>query len=168
MNDADRKELLRLLELDYTRTASVLDGIVNSSTTIRGVSITVVLAVLGVAYTARLWELAALGVGVAVIFAVVDGYHIWLASEAREHAQQVERVTAAHYNGVARGDTDQDARIDGEAALQGHTFGVYSTMRRFRLRDVWNARPTVFVRGLYVAMAAGSALSAFLIHFAVR
>jgi hypothetical protein len=149
VNDAERKEMMRLVELEYERTASFINGITSTSSTIRGWAITVWLAVLGIALDKSAWELAILAATVAGVFFILDGYHAWLYGEAFMHATRLERISSAYYVALGRGFGDEDDQADLRILLESHRFGMYRNFKRFRFRDLWFVRPRVFFRVFY-------------------
>ncbi len=168
MDDSSRREMLRLVELDYERTSKFIEGIVGTGATIRGWAITIWVALLGAAVDRKLWELAALGAVVILVFGLVDGYHASLYRAALDHAMRLERITRDYYAMIGRGTDDPDAELDLRAELESHRFGYYSNLRRFELRDLRNARPWVFFKFLYPFLAAVGAVSALLIAVYLR
>ena len=58
MTDAERKELIRLLELDYENTSKIVEGVLGTTSTIRGWGISLVSALIGFAFQTSHRELA--------------------------------------------------------------------------------------------------------------
>jgi hypothetical protein len=163
VNEAERAELFKQITDDQDRTAKFIDGNTTSVIAIRGWAITIWLAVLGVAFSSKLWELAALDVVVIFVFAVIDGYHSSLYTEVLLHAKKLEWITYLHYVVLTTGSMDPDAQSDLDKALAVLKIGVYSNLRRFKPRDIWYAEPTVFIRYMYPFLAAAALASAILI-----
>jgi hypothetical protein len=140
---------VRLVELEYERTAKFIDGVISTSVTVRGWAITIWLAVVGVALTSNAWELAILAALVVFVFAFIDAYHAWLYWEALRRANELERLAGAYYETLGRNAEDEDAEIDLRVRLESHRFGLYRNFKRFRLRDLRFARPPIFFRVFY-------------------
>lgn len=158
VNDNER-ERVRLLEVDYANTSDFIKSVVTISSTIRGVAVTIWLALLGFSVQQGLWELAALAAIVAAVFWLLDGYHGWLYAEALAHARAAEKVTSLYFNALSRGEDNKRALTDFRAELRFHRFGLYKNIRAFRPRDLLMARPRVFYVVLYpvlIALAAAA------------
>lgn len=163
MTGAERDLLFKQIADDQDRTSKFIDGNTTTVIAIRGWAITIWLAVLGVAFSSKLWELAALDVLVVVVFAVIDGYHSSLYTEVLMHAKKLEWVSYLRYVATAMGSLDPDAGNDLDRALQDLKIGVYSNLRRFKPQDIWYAQPTIFIRYMYPFLAAAALASAILI-----
>jgi hypothetical protein len=164
MTPADRrKELVRLVELDYERTATFINGVTSTAATIRGWAITIWLAVVGVALDRGLWQVALLAAAAASVFLLVDGYHAWLYGEALAHASALERLSGRYYDSLGRGSDDEELELDLRVDLESHRFGMYRTFRKFRLRDLLFAKPTVFFRGFYPLLIGVAVVVAILL-----
>lgn len=161
------KELVRLVELDYERTAGFINGITTTMATIRGWAITIWLAVLGIGLERGLWQVALLAAASAGVFLLLDGYHAWLYGEALAHAAKLERLSGKYFDSLGRGAADEDVELDFEVALQAHRFGMYRNFRRFRLRDLLFVKPYIFFRGFYPFLI-GTALLAMVVLVAVE
>jgi hypothetical protein len=157
----DQNELLRQIEAEYDRTSKFIDGITTTSATIRGLGVTIWLAMLGIAADHSLWELGALAAATAAMFWLVDGYHAWLYGEAFDLALELELIQAAAYNAKGRLAGSSRADRDLKARLQAHQFGLYRNFKRFRVRDLRHVGPNVFFRLFYpflVAVGIGAAV----------
>jgi hypothetical protein len=78
MNALDQqRELIRLLELDYEKTTKLNEGFVSSGFTIRGWGVALTSALIGLTVQAHLWPIAALAAVLAILIALIDGYHSW-------------------------------------------------------------------------------------------
>lgn len=163
MTDAERAELFKQISDDQDRTAKFIDGNTTSVIAVRGWAITIWLALLGVAFSSKLWELAALDVVVVFVFAVIDGYHLSLYTEVLLHAKKLEWVTYLRYVALTTSSVDPDAKADLDNALEVLKVGVYSNLRRFKPRDIWYAQPTIFIRYMYPFLAAAALASAILV-----
>ncbi len=130
------KELVRLVELDYERTAKFIEGVIGTSAAIRGLLVTAWLAVVTLAVNTSRWALAAVSLAVVIVFGLVDAYHSWLYHQALQHAIELESISRTYYAALARGGDDPDAEEDLEVHLQAHRLGVYSNLRRFRMKDL--------------------------------
>ena len=155
------KELLRLLELDYEKTAKLSEGLVTSGFTIRGWAITLTSALVGVAFQNHLWQLAA---AVVLLFALADGYQSWLYSRVMAHAESIERTFGAYYSSLARAG-DLDAQREFRVALYAHSFGRFADAKRFSLNCLSEIPPKLVFAVMYVTLLictiAGAALIAF-------
>jgi hypothetical protein len=156
-------EAIRLVEVDYERTAKFIESVIGISAAVRGLAITVWLGLVGFAFDRHLWELAAAGLIAIGIFAVVDAYHGWLYDEALFHAQSLELISSAYYKTLMRGPSDTDAVDDFRARLESHSFGLYLNLRKFGFRDLRYARPRIVFRTLYPGLAVISVIAAVLI-----
>lgn len=165
MNATGQPELVRLLELDYEKTTTLVQGIVGTSFTVRGWGIALISALIGLTFQTQLWEVAALAIIVTLLVAFIDGYHAWLYAQVLQHAQNAEHVLALYYAFLARGDDDPDARRDYEVAIQAHQFGRFAEIRKFRLRALREARPRLIIIILYVTLLACAIVSGSLVIF---
>ncbi len=163
MTGAERDLLFKQIADDHDRTSKFIDGNTTTVIAIRGWAITIWLAVLGVAFSSKLWELAALDVLVVVMFAVIDGYHSSLYTEVLLHAKKLEWISYLRYVATTMGNLDPDAEKDLDRALQDLKIGVYSNLRRFKPRDIWYAQPTIFIRYMYPFLGAAAVAAAILI-----
>ena len=164
MVSANEKERIRLLEADLTQTNDFIKGVISTSAALRGSAITIWLALMGFAVQQELWELSLLASVIAFAFLLVDGFHGWLYAEALKHARAIERLLSTYYDALSRGEDDEDAVFDFRRELRAQRLGLFLSFRnRFRLLDVWNARPSIFYRFLYptlivIALAASIAI----------
>ena len=164
MKEAERCELVRLLELDYERTTKLIEGVIGSSFTIRGWGIALSSALIGLTFQAQLWELAGLAIVVTLLIAFIDGYHSWLYAKTLRHATTIERVLGLYYASLARGDDDPEAVRDFEAAILAHQFGRFREIqKRFGLRALREARPRVVLLILYATLLACAVVSGGLV-----
>jgi DNA-binding transcriptional LysR family regulator len=106
-------------------------------------------ALIGLTFQIHKWQIAALAVVVTLLIAFIDCYHSWLYAQLLRHAISVEQVLGLYYVALARGEEDPQAQEDFEVALLAHSFGRFSGIRAFRLRDLRNTRPRVVIRVLY-------------------
>src|SRR5689334_10503466 len=116
MTDAEQKELVRVLEVDYEKTTKLTEGVVGSSFTIRGWGIALISALIGLTFQASRWEIAALAIVVTLLIALTDAYHSWLYGKILRHAQNIEHILALYYASLARGADDPRARREFEIA----------------------------------------------------
>ena len=158
------KELVRLLELDYERTASFITGVVGTSTSLRGWAVTIWLAVTGLAFDRGEPALAGLAAIVALAFFLVDGYHAWLYGQALAHAIKVERISALYYGALGGGLDDDDAQLDLQVGLESHRFGVYRDFRHFSIGALRYVRPQVVFRVFYPLLAVVALASAIALY----
>jgi hypothetical protein len=154
VSDTD-KERIRLAESELTQTNDFIKGVVATGAALRGSAITIWLALLGFAVQQQLAELSLLAAIVAVVFLVADGYHGWLYGEASKHARAVERLLSTYYDTLSRADDDPDAVIMFRRDLRAHRFGLFVTFQeRFAIKQLLQARPTLFYRVLYPFLIA--------------
>ena len=164
MTDDDRKELIRIVELDYEQTTKLVEGVVGTSATIRGWGITIVVALMGLTFQTGLWQMAALAAVATVLIWLMDGYHSWIYAKILRHAQNIERVLGLYYVSLARGADDPDAHIDFEVALRAHRFGRFAEFRKFGLMTLMrDARPRVVLVVLYLTLLICSAVCGILV-----
>ncbi len=163
MKDDDKKELVRLLEVDYEKTTKLIEGFVGSSFTIRGWGIALASALIGLTFQAETWKIAALAVVVTLLVAFVDAYHSWLYSRALSHAQRTEKVLSLYYAALSRGEDDPDAMREFEVAILSHQFGRFSGMGKFHLKALREARPRVVIVSLYVTLLLCAITSGILV-----
>jgi hypothetical protein len=146
------KELIRIIELDYERTAKFIEGVIGTSATIRGLLITAWVAVITLAFDTTRWALAAVSFVIVVVFGLLDAYHSSLYQQALGHASELEGISQAYYGAIALGADDPDADFDLQVGLQAHSFGVYRNLRGFTIADLRSARPQIFFAILYPAL----------------
>lgn len=169
MTDADEArhaELIGLVHADYDATRSLIDGVVRTSIALRGVGMTLTLALLGYAVAHSSFALGLLGLASTWLFLYLDAFHGWLYDEARRRARSIERVLRLRYQQLERGAEAPDAGRDLDRALAHHQFGQYLALPRFRLRYLRRARPRAVyllvygsLTGLAIAAAAYGALT---------
>lgn len=157
------KELMRLVERDYDQTAEFIRSIVGTISTIRGWSVTVWLAVLGVAVNQESIPLAALAALLLLPFTLLDLYHSWLYSEALKHARALERISSSYYSAVERGEEDEDLIVEFEELIASIKFGLYRNFKRFQWPEIKHARPTLVFRLFYPGLGVAALLCAVLI-----
>jgi hypothetical protein len=156
-----RAELVALVRADYDATRSMIDGVVRTSIALRGVGMTLTLALLGYAVAHSSCVLGLVGLASTWLFLYLDSFHGWLYDEARRRARSVERVLRLRYQQLERGDEDPDAGRDLDRALAAHRFGQYLALPRFRWRSLGQARPRVvylLVYGSLTALAISAAV----------
>jgi len=156
----DQTELLRLVELDYQRTADFISGLMQRQVTTRGLAVTVWAAVLGIAFDHSLWELGALAAVSVLVFLFLDGYYTVLYMDARKHASDLEEITADYYKSVIRkGSTYLMER------LHDYKFGLYGSLKAFRLGELLEPqiRQRVMYRYFYPFLALAALVATILI-----
>jgi hypothetical protein len=157
----NERERVRLVEVDYGNTTDFIKSVVATGTTIRGLAVTIWLALVGFSVQQGIWELAALASIVAVVFLLLDGYHGWLYAEAEAHARAAETVTSRYYEALSKGDDEEDALLDFREELRFHRFGLFLNIHAFRAKDLLAARPKLFYAVLYpflIGLAAAVAV----------
>ena len=153
MNADTVKELVRVLEVDYEKTTKAIEGIISSSFTIRGWGIALSSALIGLTFQTEHWQIAALAVVVTLLIAFVDGYHSWLYAKVLQHANNIETVMRYYYAFLARGDVDDQARIDFLGKLLAHRFGRFTEIRKgFKFSSLREARPRYVIVILYATL----------------
>jgi hypothetical protein len=157
------KELLRLTERDYDQTSEFIRSIVGTISTTRGWSVTVWLAVLGVAIDQSSAELAIFAGILLLPFVLLDAYHSWLYSEALKHARAIEKLSASYYSAVEMGEDDEDLILDFEEMVGSHKFGLYRNFKRFQLPEIRRARPTLVFRYFYPGLIVAAFIASGLI-----
>ncbi|TMD13589.1 MAG: hypothetical protein E6J00_08050 [Chloroflexi bacterium] len=145
MNGDEQREMLRLVELEYARTTKFIEGSVGITTSVRGWAITVWAALIGVSFTQRLWALALLAAITILSFAVVDAYQSSLYAQALLRARTLERITAKHFDALARGKDNPRFIAEADAALASNKYGFYSNLQAFRWRDLFHLRYRIFL-----------------------
>jgi hypothetical protein len=143
-----RAALVDLVRADYDATRSLIDGVVRTSLALRGVGVTLILALLGLAVQKSSEALALCAWATVGVFLYLDAYHGWLYAEGLGRARGLEHILALRYKELERGD-DPDVGADLDIALATHRFGQYSNLPRFRLRHLTRARPKALYAVLY-------------------
>jgi hypothetical protein len=169
MTDDDetrRAELVTLIRADYDATQCLIDGVVRTSIALRGVGMTLTLALLGYAVAHSSWAVGLLGLASTWLFLYLDAYHGWLYDEARRRARSVEKILRLRYQQLERGDEDGDAERDLDHALAAHRFGQYLALPRFRWRSLHRARPRAVYLLVYGSLTTLSIATA--VYEAVR
>jgi hypothetical protein len=146
-----RAELIDLVRVDYETTRSLIDGVVRTSLALRGVGLTVILALLSFAAGKSSAPVAICALAAVVLFLYLDAYHGWLYAEGLRRAHELERILSLRYKELERGDDDPEIGFDLDVALAIHRFGQYSNFPRFELRKLTQARP----RRLYGVLYGG-------------
>jgi hypothetical protein len=152
-----RGQLIDLIRADYETTCSLIDGVVRTSLALRGVGVTVILALLGFAVENSSAPVAICALAAVGLFLYLDLYHGWLYAEGLLRAHELERILTLRYKELERGGSDSDVSLDLDVALATHRFGQYSNFPRFRLRLLTRARPKTAYVVLYGSLALLSA-----------
>lgn len=161
MIEKDQKELFRLVELDYVRTADFITGLMQRQVGMRGLAVTIWAAVLGFAFDHSTWELGVLAIASVLVFLFLDGYYSLLYIEARSHASDLEDVSAFYYRSLIRDDEDSDRDL--QVQLEAYRFGLYRSLKPFRIRDLPKVRQRVMFRFFYPLLVFGAILATILI-----
>jgi hypothetical protein len=148
-----RAELLSLVRLDYETTRSLIDGVVRTSLALRGVGLTLVLALLSVAVEKSSLAVALCAPPAVALFSYLDAYHGWLYAQALRRAHEVEHILELRYKELERAGLDPDVTLSLDVALATHRFGQYSNLRRFRVRLLKSARPRAVYAVIYGSLA---------------
>lgn len=162
MIEKGQKEIFRLVELDYERTAEFISGLMQRQVGMRGLAVTIWAAILGIAFDRSIWELGVLTVAAVLVFVFLDGYYSLLYIEARSHASDLESISALYYKSLMR-DDDEDSDRDLQVQLEVYSFGLYSSLRVFRIRDLTRIRQRVMFKVFYPFLAIGAILATILI-----
>lgn len=149
-----RAELIALVRVDYETTRSLIDGVVRTSLALRGVGVTLILALLGFAADHSSLPVALCALAATGLFLYLDAYHGWLYVEGLGRAHELERLLALRYKELERAGDDPDVESDLDVALATHRFGQYSNFPRFRLRLLVRARPQAVYAVLYGSLAS--------------
>jgi hypothetical protein len=165
MNKEDtQKELVRVLELDYEKTTKAIESIISSSFTVRGWGITLSSALIGLTFQTQHWEIAVLAAVVTLLIAFVDGYHSWLYAKVLQHANNIETIMRRYYAFLARGDVDDQARVDFLGKLLAHRFGRFTEIRNgFNFWSLREARPRYVIVTLYATLLVCATVSGVLV-----
>jgi hypothetical protein len=153
------KELVRLVELDYDRTAKFIDGVLGTSATLRSLLITAWVAVLTLAFDTSRWALGAVSFAIIVVFGLLDAYHSTLYQRALDHAYGLEDASQRYYETLIFGNDYPDANANLMAGLELQEFGVYRNIHKLRIVDLRSARPQLLFSVLYPALLAVSVIS---------
>jgi predicted nucleotidyltransferase len=156
----EKTELLRLVELDYQRTADFVSGLMQRQATMRGLAVTVWAAILGIAFDRSLWELGVLTAVSVLVFLFLDSYYTVLYLDAREHGSNLEAITAAYYKSVIRKDSTYILR-----PLHDYKFGLYGSLRPFHPRQLLASqiRQRVMYRYFYPFLVLAALVATILI-----
>lgn len=149
-----RDELISLVRVDYETTRSLIDGVVRTSLALRGVGLTLVLALLTFAVEESSLPVALCGAFAVVMFAFLDAYHGSLYAQGLRRAHELEHILSLRYKELERAGLDADLSIDLDIALAAHRFGQYSNFQRFRPALLRRARPLVVYVVVYGGLAA--------------
>lgn len=152
--DRSRDQLIELVRLDYEATRSLIDGVVRTSLALRGVGVTLSLALLSLAVDRSSLPVALCATVAAALFLYLDAYHGWLYAEALKRAHELERLLALRYKEIERAGDDPDIAIDLDIALAAHRFGQYSNIPRFCVGYLKKARPKAVYAILYGGLGA--------------
>jgi hypothetical protein len=157
------KELVRVVELDYERTAKFAEGVIGTAAAIRGLLVTAWVAVITLAFTTGHWTLAGASFAVVVVFGLLDAYHSWLYNQALGHAVDLEELSRKYYRALAKGGTDPHAEADFQVSLQDERLGIYRNLHSFKWKDLPEVRPKIFFQVLYPALLVVSVIAAVLL-----
>jgi hypothetical protein len=85
LEHVDVREMIRLVELDYERTAAFSDGLVQREAAVRGLAVTIWVATLGFAFDRSSWPLAVLAATASIAFALLDAYYSAVFVQLQTH-----------------------------------------------------------------------------------
>jgi hypothetical protein len=143
-----------LVTTDYETTRSMIDGVVRTSLTLRGVGLTLVLALLSFAVERSSLPVAVCALAAVGLFLYLDAYHGWLYAQGLRRAHELEHILVLRYKELERAGIDSDISVDLDLALATHRFGQYSNFPRFQLRFLKRARPVAVYAVLYGTLAS--------------
>jgi hypothetical protein len=142
------KELVRLIELDYSRSSAFIDGLVQREAAIRGLTITVWTALLGIALDRQNWAMGGLSVLSTAAFAFLDAHYSTLFMQAQEHVIKLEEVSGLYYRSLAL--DEEYAKEDFDSAVHTSRFGLYRDLRPVNVKALGNTiRQRRVFRSLY-------------------
>jgi hypothetical protein len=172
-DEAVSGDLLEIIRRDHEAAGRLARGASSSVDRTRTFGLTLVAAVVGFSLTSHTWELSAAGVLLGAAIAVVDGFYSWQYERSVEHIRRIEAIEALRYKSLlppgrsARSDLPGAAR-QGEAGrprtrleskVRGFKPGVYSELKKFRIRELRYLQPFPVFRGLYPAVIVASLLA---------
>jgi hypothetical protein len=158
------KERIRLIEADLALTNEFIRGVVTTGAAIRGVAVTIWLAMLGLAVQQSMAPLAVIAMLVAITFWLIDGYYGWLYREASLHARACETILSEYYNAISRAGDDPDVVARLRTSMRTQRFGLFLGFRSgYGPAEWWNARPTLLYRTFYLSMVGAAALIAAIV-----
>jgi len=163
MTDPELTAALHLLEVDYERTTKFIEGVLSTSSSIRGWTITLTVALLGIAFERQSWMLGVGAVLLILMFALVDAYHSWLYSDLVKHVHYVEKTLGLYYASLAS-DGDADVRLEFDVQLRMHRIGPFQSLRKFSLARLLDARPRILLVTLYGALLAIAIAATVIVH----
>lgn len=147
-------ELIKLVEREQDSASQFIKGVVGTSFTIRGWAVTTWAALLGVAADQSSWTFALFALLAVTGFAFVDAYHSWIYAIGLKYVTTLEGLMASYYKTLTRAKSDPDVEMDLQVELRQFTFGLFSQMPRFRLRELRRVRPRWFFVVFYPALIA--------------
>jgi len=133
----------------HTSKNSWRKSVVATSAALRGLGLTLWLALIGFAVQQNLWELSGLAAVVGFMIFVLDGYHGWLYGEAFEHLRAAEELLASYYTTLSLSRDDDSVALQFLGALRLYRFGFYKRPAPFQWTDLAKARPRLLYRMLY-------------------
>jgi hypothetical protein len=162
LEHVDVREMIRLVELDYERTAAFSDGLVQREAAVRGLAVTVWVATLGFAFDRTSWPLAVLAAAASIAFALLDAYYSAVFVQLQTHLVALERLSATYYRSL-RSPQDNDALADLALAFEEYRFGHRRPLRRVHFRDLFSVFDRVVFRFLYPPLVLAAVACALLI-----
>jgi hypothetical protein len=164
--DDRERLLLDLVKADYEATHRALAGFVASGGQIRAIGI----AVWGVLFAAALQTessaIAALAIGLAIAFAIADGYYSTLYRDTLVRSRAIESLIGDYANSLGiHADSKRKVEL-AIAAMEQHRFGVHREMRPVNATPRWYLPRPFRVTWIYAVLLLVAAT--FLGVFAVR
>lgn len=162
MSNEKVTDMLHLLRMEYDDGNQFIRSLVGTVTTVRGWTITLSLAVLGLAPNRAVWQRGLLAIGVVCLFAIVDIYDSWLYTQVLSRVQAIDRIFGLYYRALARGEDDPKVTEEFEIELVAYKFGLMSSLPRFAFRRIGETRPLTVIVLLYGSLALISLVYTFL------
>lgn len=151
------QRMLDLVEIDFGATNSFISGVLATATTVRGWAITICLALAGLGVQQSSWEFGVLALVVAILFGMIDAYHLELYRQAMAHARSLDRLYAEYYGALSRAELVPISGSDLEIELDSHQFGLYRKLSGFEFRRLLKGFSGLFAF-VYLALVALSAV----------
>jgi hypothetical protein len=151
ITEAERA-LLDLVKADYDSTHRALAGFVTSGGQLRAVGIAAWGVVFAQALQSRSATIGAIATGLAIAFAVADGYYSALYRQTLRRAREIETLLGEYHNSLGIHASNPRKIARAIAALEQHRFGVHRQMQPVnKQRGWWLPRP-VRVTWIYAVL----------------
>lgn len=137
-HDEDKSEIIRLLESDHNATIAMISRLAGVRDALIGLAFSATGILVGVAFSSDSWQLAAAGIPVVLLFALLDARNRFLHVVLQNRVARMERRLQAYIVSLMeRGrplEADAERRLQRE--LDGFEFGVG---RSLRYPSTWKA-----------------------------